>query len=307
MNDWVSAARELICAQRHALDVLLDIDADSLNRAFSLLYSCTGKIVVMGVGKSGHVGKKIAATLASTGSPAFFIHPTEALHGDLGMISADDVLLCLSKSGQADEFRQILPIIKNPVVAITQGGGFLHAHATVGLLLGDFDEGCPLGIAPMASTTATMALGDALAVMLMRAKGVGADDFARHHPAGRLGKRLLWRVRDLMNDAPMVDVNANLREALLVMSDGKLGMTAVMDNGALVGMITDGDVRRHWLNGGQDLRAMMTHDPKCIDADELANNAYQMMMDLSISQLLVLKNDALVGVISLRDLVKAGL
>lgn len=298
-----------------AIDSLHGIDKATLLKACRLLSSAQ-RVVVMGVGKSGHIGKKIAATMASTGTMAFFVHPTEALHGDLGMIGAHDVVLCLSKSGQSDELRTLLPVLIGrgiSVVSITQAGGFLAKMATVDLRLNDFLEGCPLSLAPTSSTTATLVLGDALAMMLMHAKNFSADDFARFHPAGKLGKRLSVRVRDIMHSLPSVAPNASLSDTLLTMSQGKLGMVAVLDDG-LCAIITDGDVRRFVQAHAHTPSFIHTHacdimhtNPKTIDANSLATVGQEIMQAHAINQLIVLDDGMAVGVLSLHDILGAGL
>ncbi len=309
---------------------VLDIEADALRAlagrldhafvdAVQLMLACRGRVVVSGMGKSGHVGSKIAATLASTGTPAFFMHPGEASHGDLGMITHDDVVLALSNSGESSELVSIVPLIKRRgarLVAMTVNpGSTLARQADAHLDAGVAKEACPLNLAPTASTTAALALGDALAVALLEARGFSADDFARTHPGGALGRRLLVRVRDVMHagDAlPRVGLDATLKEALFEMTRKGLGMTAVVDAaGRVAGLFTDGDLRRT-LEHPFDLQQakiaeLMTRNPKTIRADELAAAAVERMETLKINGLLAVDADnALVGALNMHDLLRAG-
>jgi arabinose-5-phosphate isomerase len=309
---------------------VLDIEADALRNlstrldagfagAVQLILACSGRVVVSGMGKSGHIGGKIAATLASTGTPAFFMHPGEASHGDLGMITHNDVVLALSNSGESNEIVSIVPLIKRrgaKLIAMTGNPGSTMAReADVHLNAGVDKEACPLNLAPTASTTAALALGDALAVALLDARGFSADDFARTHPGGSLGRRLLVHVRDIMHggDAlPKVDADATLKAALFEMTQKGLGMTAVVDAaGKVAGLFTDGDLRRT-LEHALDLQRakiadVMTRNPKTIRADELAVAAVEKMETLKINGLLVVdENNTLVGALNMHDLLKAG-
>ena len=309
---------------------VLDIEADALrtmsgrlDRGFSdavaLILACQGRVVVSGMGKSGHVGSKIAATLASTGTPAFFMHPGEASHGDLGMIAADDVVLALSNSGESNEIVSIVPLLKRrgaKLVAMTGNpASTLAREADAHLDTGVEKEACPLNLAPTASTTAALAMGDALAVALLDARGFSADDFARTHPGGSLGRRLLVHVRDVMHggDAlPRVGTGATLKAALFEMTQKGLGMTAIVDTeGKVAGLFTDGDLRRA-LERPLDLHQamiadLMTRNPKTIRADALAVAAVEKMDTLKINGLLVVDaGDTLVGALNMHDLLKAG-
>jgi arabinose-5-phosphate isomerase len=309
---------------------VLDIEADALRtvssrldngfaEAVNLILACTGRVVVSGMGKSGHIGGKIAATLASTGTPAFFMHPGEASHGDLGMITHNDVVLALSNSGESNEIVSIVPLIKRrgaKLIAMTGNPNSTMAReADAHLNAGVDKEACPLNLAPTASTTAALALGDALAVALLDARGFSADDFARTHPGGSLGRRLLIHVRDIMHggDAlPQVNRDATLKAALFEMTQKGLGMTAVVDAaGKVVGLFTDGDLRRT-LEQPLDLQQakiadVMTHNPKTIRADELAVAAVEKMETLKINGLLVVDDTGtLVGALNMHDLLKAG-
>jgi len=309
---------------------VLDIEADALRTlstrldagfadAVHLVLACKGRVVVSGMGKSGHVGGKIAATLASTGTPSFFMHPGEASHGDLGMIAHDDVVLALSNSGESSEIVSIVPLIKRrgaKLIAMTGNPNSTLAREADAHLNAAVDkEACPLNLAPTASTTAALALGDALAVALLDARGFSADDFARTHPGGSLGRRLLVHVSDVMHagDAlPRVERDASLKAALFEMTKKGLGMTAVVDAaGRVVGLFTDGDLRRaleHALDLQQaKIADLMTPNPKTIRADELAVAAVEKMETLKINGLLVVDADnTLVGALNMHDLLKAG-
>lgn len=309
---------------------VLDIEADALRAlstrldagfadAVNLILACSGRVVVSGMGKSGHIGGKIAATLASTGTPAFFMHPGEASHGDLGMITPNDVVLALSNSGESNEIVSIVPLIKRrgaKLIAITGNPASTMAREADAHLNAAVDkEACPLNLAPTASTTAALALGDALAVALLDARGFSADDFARTHPGGTLGRRLLIHVRDVMHTGaalPKIDQDASLKTALLEMTKKGLGMTAVVDSaGKVMGVFTDGDLRRA-LEHALDLQQarvtdLMTRNPKTIHADELAVAAVEKMDSLKINGLLVVDDDnTLVGALNMHDLLKAG-
>jgi arabinose-5-phosphate isomerase len=309
---------------------VLDIEADALRAlssrldggfadAVALILACTGRVVVSGMGKSGHIGGKIAATLASTGTPAFFMHPGEASHGDLGMIAPNDVVLALSNSGESNEIVSIVSLIKRrgaKLIAMTGNPNSTMAReADVHLNAAVDKEACPLNLAPTASTTAALALGDALAVALLDARGFSADDFARTHPGGSLGRRLLIHVRDVMHagdELPKISRDASLKVALLEMTKKGLGMTAVVDDDdKVVGVFTDGDLRRA-LEHALDLQQarvvdLMTKNPKTIRADELAVAAVEKMDTLKINGLLVVDADnTLVGALNMHDLLKAG-
>lgn len=287
--------------------------------AISIILNCKGRVVVTGMGKSGHVARKIAATLASTGTPAFFVHPGEASHGDLGMITQDDVVVALSNSGESAEVTTILPLIKrrgakligmsgNPASTLARESD-AHLNAAVD------KEACPHNLAPTASTTAALALGDALAVALLDARGFTPEDFARTHPGGSLGRRLLVHVRDVMHGGdrlPVVSEAASLKDALLEMTRKGLGMTAIVDGaGKLAGVFTDGDLRRT-LEKAVDVHSvgiaeLMTRNPKSIGPDQLAVEAVERMQELKINGLLVVDNDQrLVGALNMHDLLRAG-
>jgi arabinose-5-phosphate isomerase len=317
-------ARETLQIEADAVRALADKLGDAFIAAHRLLYNCTehkGRVVVTGMGKSGHIGSKIASTLASTGTPAFFMHPGEASHGDLGMITRDDVVIAISNSGESDEIVSILPQLKRrgtPIIAMTgRADSTLSKAASVHLDTGVAKEACPLNLAPTASTTATLALGDALAVTLLDARGFGQEDFAMHHPGGSLGRRLLVHVEDVMvvgDRLPQVTEAAPLTAAILEMSKKGLGMTAVVNNvGGLVGVFSDGDLRRV-LETHDNIRNLavsevMTPNPKTIAADKLAVEAAEVIQRYKIAASGLLVTDAnnkLIGAVHVLDLMRAG-
>jgi len=283
------------------------------------MLECEGRIVVVGMGKSGHIGGKIAATLASTGTPAFFVHPGEASHGDLGMITAKDVVIALSNSGETDEIRTILPLIKRlnvPLISLTgKPESTLAQAATINIDVSVEREACPLGLAPTSSTTAALVMGDALAISLLEARDFTPEDFARSHPAGSLGRRLLLHVADLMHtgDAvPQIDEGTLLSGALLEMTRKSLGMTGIVDqHGKITGIFTDGDLRRA-LDQGADVHQtpiseVMTHNCTTVTADILAAEALQIMDSKKINALLVVDDkQQLVGALNMHDMLRAG-
>ncbi|MFA7239971.1 MAG: KpsF/GutQ family sugar-phosphate isomerase [Sulfuricellaceae bacterium] len=312
-------ARQVLEIEAQAIQNLIGRLDGSFSAAVRLMLQCKGRVVVSGMGKSGHIARKIASTLASTGTPAFFVHPGEASHGDLGMIAEFDVLIALSNSGESPELLTIVPIVKRKgarLIAMTGNpASSLARAADVHLDASVEQEACPLGLAPTASTTAALALGDALAVVLLDARGFGAEDFARSHPGGALGRRLLVHVRDLMHggDAlPCVREDALLTDALLEMTRKGLGMTAVVDGAdRLVGIYTDGDLRRT-LDKNGDIRALrvgdaMSRNPRTIAPDRLAAEAVQLMEHHKINGLLVTDEDgAALGALNMHDLLRAG-
>jgi arabinose-5-phosphate isomerase len=325
MNKAISAApraldlaREVLSIEAAAVQALtLRIDKNFL-RALDIILSCEGRVIVSGMGKSGHIARKIAATLSSTGTPAYFVHPAEASHGDLGMITSEDVFIALSYSGESEELLTIVPVIKrqgarlisltgNPRSSLAQAAD-AHLDAAVA------KEACPLELAPTASTTAALALGDALAMALLDARGFGKEDFARSHPGGNLGRRLLTHVRDIMHtgaDIPAVRQDALLSDAVLEITRKRLGMTAIVDDAYhVLGIYTDGDLRRT-LEKRLDfsttpVSTVMSHNPRTIAADALAAEVVQLMEQHSISQMLVVDPDnKLVGALNMHDLLHA--
>lgn len=309
----------VIQAEAQAVAALADRINGNFAQACGFMLACHGRIVVLGMGKSGHIGSKIAATLASTGSPAFFVHPGEASHGDLGMITPKDVVLALSNSGETAELLTIVPIIKRlgiPLIALTGNpNSTLAREADVNIDVSVVHEACPLGLAPTSSTTAALAMGDAMAIALLEARGFTAEDFARSHPGGTLGRRLLLHIQDIMHVGeaiPQVSVEALLGQAVVEMSKKGLGMTAIVDDqGYLQGIFTDGDLRRS-IDRGLDIRSCRVADvmiANCITAtaDLLAAEALQMMERHKINGLLVVDGQQrVIGALNMHDLLRAG-
>ena len=317
----IKRAKQVLQIEARAIEQLIGRINEQFVQAVELILACEGKVVVTGVGKSGIIGQKIASTLASTGTPAFFLHSTEGSHGDLGMLGKKDIVVAISNSGETDELSQILPLIKrygNKLIALT--GKVTSTLARAGDVVLDVsveEEACPLGLAPTASTTATLAMGDALAVALLEKRGFKKEDFAILHPGGKLGKQLLLKVRDLMHvgdELPMVYEETLMKGALVEITSKRLGVTGVMNKQhELVGVITDGDLRRA-LERHTDLLEMtagevMTHNPKRIEADILAAQAVQRMEEHSITSLFVFDKAGEKtprGILHLHDLLKAG-
>lgn len=311
-------AIEAAALQQAAAQFQQPAAADALAQAIAAMLSAPGRVVVMGMGKSGHVGRKIAATLASTGTPAFFVHPAEAGHGDLGMVTTADVVLAISNSGESDELARVLPVLKRQgVVLIAMTGNpqsSLARHASIMLNSGVEKEACPLNLAPTASTTVQMALGDALAVALLDARGFRAEDFARSHPGGALGRKLLTTVADVMragDAAPAVPLHATFSEVMREMSAKGLGATMIVDDdNRLQGIFTDGDLRR-LLEAGADLRTqtaatLMHHNPRTVRHDALAADAARLMEEYRINSLPAVDADGrLVGALNTHDLMRA--
>ncbi|NNM51595.1 MAG: KpsF/GutQ family sugar-phosphate isomerase [Pseudomonadales bacterium] len=318
-QDFISSARRVIDLERQALDALLPELGESFMQACQLMLGCKGRIVVMGMGKSGHIAGKIAATLASTGSPAFFVHPGEASHGDLGMITRQDVVLALSNSGETAELLTLVPVLKRlgcPLISMTRSSGStLARYADISLMTGQAQEACPLGLAPTSSTTASLALGDALAIALLEARGFTVEDFALSHPGGALGRQLLLKVDDIMHQGdqlPQVTEDTSLRDTLLVMTRQGMGMTAVVDaQGHLSGLFTDGDLRRT-LDRQLDfthtmIREVMTRNCRSISPGTLAAEALRIMEDLKINGLIVIDQEGHpLGALNMHDLLRAG-
>lgn len=313
------SALRAIEIERNAIDALTDRIDDHFVRACEVIMACKGRVVVTGMGKSGHIGNKIAATLASTGTPSFFVHPGEASHGDLGMITSQDVVLGISNSGNTSEVLTILPLIKRmgaPLISMTGNtNSTLAREAVANLDVSVALEACPLGLAPTSSTTATLVMGDALAVALLEARGFSTEDFALSHPGGSLGRKLLLRVSEIMHTGdriPRVQEDITLGGALLEISRKGLGMTTVINAaGDLVGVFTDGDLRRT-LDRSVDIHntpiaAVMTRNGRVIHDDQLAAEALNMMEELKINALPVIdRNGRLTGAINMHDLLRAG-
>ena len=316
----IESARRTIAIERQAVEQLEHRIDDSFSKAVDLLASVDGRVIVSGMGKSGHIGNKIAATLASTGTPAQFVHPAEAYHGDMGMVTRSDAALLMGNSGTTSEITALLPLLKRlgiPIIAMTgNASSTLATAADVHLNIGVSEEACPLDLAPTASTTANLVMGDALAIALLEQRGFTAEDFAFTHPGGALGRRLLTRVSDVLvtgNDVPRVTTDTSLADALMEISAKGLGMSTVIDgNGHLLGIFTDGDLRRA-LEQNHDLSttqvgSVMSSGAKTIDANALAAEAVTRMENDSISALIVVdEHSKVTGVIQLLALLKAGI
>jgi len=316
--DFRAAAKQVLDIEVTALQELGTYFDDQFEKACELILSNGGKVVVMGIGKSGHIGNKIAATLASTGTSAFFVHPGEAAHGDLGMISPEDIVLTISNSGESNEILSLFPVLKRRNIKIISMTGKpesnmaklsdLHLQITVP------QEACPLGLAPTSSTTATLVMGDALAVALLQARGFSAEDFALSHPGGALGRKLLLKLSDIMHSGealPKVSPNAFIRDALLEISEKGLGMTAIVDeHDVMLGIFTDGDLRRT-LDKRIDIHTttigeVMTTNPTTAHPDMLAVEGLNLMQNKNINALILCKDKKIVGALNMHDLLKAG-
>jgi len=319
-NDYIAIAKNTLEIEAQALIEGSERLGEEMSRAVEIILACKGKLVITGVGKSGLIGAKIAATFASTGTPSFFLHPTEALHGDLGMIGRDDAVLAISYSGESPELSSILPHIKRfdiPLIGMTR-----NADSTLGRFSDEVininvtHEACPLDIAPTSSTTLTLAMGDALAVCLMKARNFQKEDFASFHPGGALGKRLFVKVSDLMrtSDLPIVDENTPLKEAILKLSEGRLGTVMLTDaQGKLSGLLSDGDIRRALMSDSFSLEASAkeyaTKNPRVIDdATMLASDALVLIEEKKIQLLVITDRDGMIqGALHLHTLVEAGI
>lgn len=319
-HSYIKLGLAVLKTESEAITALMQRLDQSFHRACEMLLDCEGRIVVTGMGKSGHIGNKIAATLASTGSPAFFMHPGEASHGDLGMITSDDLLIALSNSGETSEITLLLPLLKRlgiPLIALTGNPGSTLARAAdINLDVSIHKEACPMGLTPTSSTTASLAMGDALAIAVLQARGFTEEDFALSHPGGNLGRRLLLRVSDIMHtgDAiPLVPISCSLNDTLLEMTKKGLGMTGVIDpeNKQLLGIYTDGDLRRTFekmpdIKTAQ-VKNFMTPNCVTIEADRIAGEALKIMHDRKINALMVVdKNNLVQGALNMHDLLRAG-
>ncbi|EOC7340213.1 SIS domain-containing protein [Campylobacter jejuni] len=291
------------------LDLATNLD-ENFNQAVNLMLNTKGRCIVSGMGKSGHIGAKIAATLASTGTPSFFIHPGEALHGDLGMLTSEDVLIAISNSGETEEILKIIPAIKKReiplIVMCGKKNSTLVKQSDIFLNIAVEKEACPLQLAPMSSTTATLVMGDALAAALMKVRNFKPDDFALFHPGGSLGRKLLTKVKDLMvsGNLPIVHPDTEFNDLVDVMTSGKLGLCVVLENEKLVGIITDGDLRRALKASDKprfDFKAkeIMSINPKVVDADAMASEAEGIMLKHKIKEIIVGKEEKVVGIIQL--------
>ncbi len=314
-EDAVTAGHRVLALERDALDALADSLDERFDAAVARLVACTGRVIVSGMGKSGHIGSKIAATLASTGTPAHFVHPAEASHGDLGMIAKDDVILALSNSGATQELFDMSAyarLVGAPLIAIVgRDPSELGRAASIKLVLPSVPEACPLGLAPTTSSTMMLALGDALAVACMNRRGFTSDDFHVLHPGGRLGRRFV-KVEDIMHDGaamPLIEAGAPMSEAILTMTEKSFGCVGVLENGRLAGIITDGDLRRHMgddlLNQPVDL--VMTPNPKTIRPKALAAEAIGFLNAAKVTCLFVTTDERPVGILHIHDILHAGI
>jgi arabinose-5-phosphate isomerase len=320
-KDILDIARKVLRTEADAIEGLIERLDSNFNEAIEIILASRGKVVVTGMGKSGLIGKKLAATFASTGTPAFFMHPAEACHGDLGMVSSDDVLIAISNSGETEEILDLIPFLKRfdvRIIALTGApASTLSRSADVNLDISVKEEACPLGIVPTASTTASLAMGDAIAVALLIKRGFKQEDFANFHPSGSLGRKLFVKVRDLMHAGaalPLISPAESMTGAVMEISSKRLGMTIVSDESRkIAGIITDGDVRRGIEKWGKDFfdmkaSAVMSKNPKTISADELAAKALAVMERHSITVLVVSDNEERAeGIIHLHDLLKKGI
>jgi len=313
----LNIARKTIDMERDAIGNLSHLLNDDFANAVELIYNSKGRVIITGVGKSAIIANKIVATLNSTGTPSVFMHAADAIHGDLGLILEDDVVICLSKSGNTAEIKVLVPLIKsakNKMIAITGNpDSYLGQQADYVLNAYVAQEACPNNLAPTTSTTAQLVMGDALAICLLELRGFSSKDFAKYHPGGALGKRLYLRVSDLssLNQKPQVSLNTNIKQVIVEITEKLLGVAAVVKDKKIVGIITDGDLRRMLFKGNSFLNFVaediMTTSPKCIDENALAIDAMELMESNGISQLLVESNGEYAGVIHLHDLIKEGI
>ena len=316
--DYIDVANRVLDIESAAIKNLKGTLNKSFVEACEACENCKGKIIVMGLGKSGHIADKIAATFASTGTSAFFIHPSEAIHGDLGMIDKEDVVLILSNSGETEEIVSLIPMIKKmgiTIIALTGNKkSKLSKEASVHVYVEVKEEACPMNLAPTASTTAALAMGDAIAVALLEKKGFTKEDFAKSHPGGSLGRKLLLSLGDIMhknNEIPIVYETDKLASGLIEMSEKALGMTAVLnDNNELVGIFTDGDLRRTLENKvdiqSTYMKEVMSKDPYIMNEDTLAYNAVATIQEMKITSLLIVKDKRVIGALNIHDLFRAG-
>jgi arabinose-5-phosphate isomerase len=316
-NSILDTAKKTIQIESDAITHLSELLTDDFANAVELIYNSKGRVIITGIGKSAIIANKIVATLNSTGTPAVFMHAADAIHGDLGLILEDDVVICISKSGNTPEIKVLVPLIKNAknkMIAITGNiKSFLGQQADYILNTYVAQEACPNNLAPTTSTTAQLVMGDALAVCLLELRGFSSTDFAKYHPGGALGKRLYLRVSDLssVNEKPQVQLDTNVKQVIVEISEKRLGVTAVVENGKIVGIITDGDLRRMLTKSDAFIhltaKDIMSLNPKRIDEDAMAVDAMELMETNEISQLLVENNGQYAGVVHIHDLIKEGI
>jgi len=309
----IARAKEVFKIEADAIANLSNNLDDNFEEAVKAILNCNGKLIISGMGKSGIIGKKIAATMASTGTPSFFLHPGEAYHGDLGMIEKDDIVLLISNSGETDEILKLIPFLKaqNNIIIAMSGkmNSTLAKNSTYHLNVFVAKEACPLQLAPTSSTTATLVMGDALAVTLMELRGFKDTDFAQFHPGGSLGRRLLTTVEDVMKkeNLPLVTMNTGIQDLIQKISSARLGLVVVMNNDIIEGIVTDGDIRRAMENSQKDfftLKAfdLMTKNPRTIECKAKVAVAQKLMTELKVNSLLVVHNEALVGIVQIYDI-----
>lgn len=309
MQDFIEIAKEVFEIESEAILELKGQLSEDFNAIVECILKLKGHCVITGMGKSGHIAEKIAATLASTGTPSFFLHPGEALHGDLGMLTKEDAVIAISNSGESEEILRIIPIIKKrEIPLIVMSGNPKSTMAKEGkyfLNVAVKKEACPLQLAPTSSTTATLAMGDAIAVALMKARGFKPENFAMFHPGGSLGRKLLTQVKDIMvsKELPIVNLETNFKDLITEMTSKRLGVCLVLDNGRLVGIITDGDLRRALIDDKFDSNAaeIMTKQPKTIQSDAMATQAESLMMESKIKELVVMEGEKVVGIVQLYE------
>jgi len=313
----LASAKSTILAESEAVANLVTLLDDNFVKAVEIIYQSEGRLVVTGIGKSAIIAQKIVATLNSTGTPSLFLHASEAIHGDLGMVQPGDVVICISKSGNSPEIKVLVPLLKrfgNKLIAITGNvTSFLGKEADYTLNTYVASEACPNNLAPTNSTTAQLVIGDAIAVCLMQARNFTAEDFAKYHPGGALGKKLLLRVKDMLDTThkPVVSPEADIKTVIVEISEKRLGVTAVLEEGKIIGIITDGDIRR-MLNKtdtitGFTARDIMTKQPKTIQSSDLVSDALNILEDFAITQLVVVDQGAYQGVLHLHDILKEGI
>ena len=309
MQDFIEIAKEVFEIESEAILELKGQLSEDFNAVVECILKLKGHCVITGMGKSGHIAEKIAATLASTGTPSFFLHPGEALHGDLGMLTKEDAVIAISNSGESEEILRIIPIIKKrEIPLIVMSGNPKSTMAKEGkyfLNVAVKKEACPLQLAPTSSTTATLAMGDAIAVALMKARGFKPENFAMFHPGGSLGRKLLTQVKDIMvsKELPIVNLETNFKDLITEMTSKRLGVCLVLDNGRLVGIITDGDLRRALMDDKFDSNAaeIMTKQQKTIQSDAMATQAESLMMESKIKELVVMEGEKVVGIVQLYE------
>lgn len=317
LDNILKTAKETILSESKSIEKLIDLLTDDFEKSVEVIYNCKGRLVVTGIGKSAIIAQKIVASMNSTGTPSIFLHAAEAIHGDLGMVQPEDVVICISKSGNSPEIKVLIPILKrfgNTIIAITGNTTSFLAKGSDFVLNTTIEaESCPNNLAPTNSTTAQLVMGDALTVCLMELRNFKSEDFAKYHPGGALGKKLLLRVGDMLDQTnkPMVSPEASIKKVIFEISEKRLGVTAVIENDAVIGIITDGDIRR-MLNNTDNFtnlsaKDIMTKNPKMIKTTDMVVDALNILEDFSITQLVVTENNEYKGVLHLHDILKEGI